>query len=119
MTSAEFESIMFTVRLVYILAVLPVAMAVFLVHVRVKYTVDRYLIAATPFLAFAVVYAMHHDDVHIGAYRGFESRGLIYAFATIAALCAPRTRTKWAQAGQVAASFLAANCWILSSSWVA
>jgi len=98
---------------------LPFCTAVLLVYVRSRYPLSRYVVAATPFLVFAVVYAVYRDDVLYGSARGFDSWALLYAFASIAAVCAVRTRAWWARSTQVLASFLFANYWILDRTWVA
>jgi len=117
--SVQFESDMRVVRIVFLNALLPVAMALFLIHVRSKYGVARYIVAAMPFLAFALVYCLFHEDVRLGLASGFSSSALLGALASVAAICALRTRTRWVQAAQVLVAFLATNFWLVNAYWVA
>lgn len=103
----------------YLYVVLPVATAVFLIHACSKYGLAGYLVAATPFLAFSIAYAMLRRNVLTSGYSGFRSIALLEAFLSIALICAQPTRSKWVQAAQILASFLAANFWLLRASWVA
>jgi hypothetical protein len=106
------------VTLVYLNAVLPVATALFLTHMRSKYDIGRYALATSPFLAFALAYWMCRASVVYGPSSGFRSGALFGALASVAALCAVPTDTKSTRFGLAGVSLLITNLWFLLAGYI-
>jgi len=111
------------VRLVFWNCAFPVGTALFLIHVRARYGIGIYAIAASLLLAFALAYrALRASVVYCNrgtlSAVGFYSWALLGALASIVVLCSARRSTKQKRTALVLASFLVTNIWIFCGSWI-
>jgi len=111
------------VRLVFWNCAFPVGTALFLIHVRAKYGIGIYAIAASLLLAFALAYSALRESVVYSnrgplSAAGFHSWALLGALASVVVLCSLRRSPKKKRTALVFASFLVANIWIFCGLWI-
>ena len=107
-----------------ILLFFPIAMAGFLTHIRLSYSMKQYLVATVPFLAVGIYAWTRADNVLLSKNgplmaSGFASWAAPVAILSIAVLCGFKPRGAFARIGQISAAVIVANAWtVVFAGWI-